>query len=146
MGELRFSSFQNPALNGFLDDVEVQQHIRKGNALLSQQVQPVRPIGMIHHEIGEAEWNQVRQRVGRPPGRVFDCDFLNVDVKGRDQLVLESLNLSVIRPKTIMVEIFRCKDVEDSLRSAVAKCLSSQGYTLTSRLHFSALFADRAVL
>jgi hypothetical protein len=160
-GELRFSRFDNPALNGFLPDLEVQRQTRRGCKLLDQIRVAVRNINDLLTEVEQTGRlaGHVRATAPAAAGPVLRdiaeaggggtsavglrVDFLNVDIEGLDLEILQSLDLSRWRPKGILVEILGCTDVQSVQRSPMCVFLESLGFGLFSRLHFSSLFVDR---
>jgi len=125
-GSLRFSMFDDPALNGFLSDEIVQAHLNRGIKLIEQTNIECQPLNVI-----------LRGLRMLPP-----IDLLAIDVEGLDLEVIKSNDFSEHRPKLILTEILGTSDMTSVVDSQVARALMIEGYKLFSRLHFSVLFMD----
>lgn len=71
---------------------------------------------------------------------------MSVDVEGLDIEVFESNDFTKWRPKVVVSEILGCSDIRSVMNSDVCKYLEGIGYKFFSRLHFSALFMDAALV
>jgi FkbM family methyltransferase len=125
-GVLRFSMFDDPALNGFLSDDMVQAHLNRGIHLIEQKNVECQPLKMI------------LQRVAPIP----PIDLLTIDAEGLDIEVIKSNDFRIHRPKLILTEILGASDMTSVVNSEVSETLVTLGYRLFSRLHFSVLFID----
>ncbi|MBC7801985.1 MAG: FkbM family methyltransferase [Gemmatimonadaceae bacterium] len=128
-GHLRYSMFTDPALNGILPEAMIASHVRRGIALIGQTEIEVQPLPVILDRHG-----------------VTAIDLLSVDIEGLDEDVLRSHDFTRCRPKLVLVEILGTAGIETVQASPIARLLDDRGYALFSRLHFSALFMDRALL
>jgi FkbM family methyltransferase len=129
-GSLRFSMFDDPALNGFLSDDMVQAHLNRGVRLIEQKSIECEPLNMILEKVGPL-----------PP-----IDLLTIDAEGSDLEVINSHDFIQHRPKLILTEILGTSDMVSVIGSEVAQTLTAKGYKLFSRLHFSVLFMDQKYL
>jgi FkbM family methyltransferase len=125
-GMLRFSMFEEAALNGFLPDSMVEYHVRRGCDLVNQA------------EVQTESLASILTRVDAPR----EIDLLSVDVEGLDIEVLESNDFSRWRPKVILAEIIGCSDIVSVMNSPIARFVEGKGYRTFSRLHFSTIFVD----
>lgn len=72
-------------------------------------------------------------------------DYLNIDIEGLDEAVLEDVHTWPVKPAVIMVEIYG-SSVEDVLNSVAAQNLGKQGYVFTERTGHTAVFVNKASL
>ena len=133
-GEMLFSRFNSPMLNGFLDAGTISSHIRRGVVLLDQIWVPVRPLAAL------LESNNVP----------YAPDVMSLDVEGHEMSVLESNDWGRWRPKMIVAEVLNpggiC-DVVKILEHPISRYLIDEhGYGLVSRLHYSLIFVDRTYI
>jgi FkbM family methyltransferase len=133
-GEMLFSRFSSPMLNGFLDPGTIAFHVRRGEVLLDQISVPVRPLAALLEE------NDVPHHP----------DVMSLVVEGHEMPVLETNDWDRWRPKMIVAEVLNpggvC-DVVKILRRPVSRYLTEKhGYGLVSRLHLSLIFMDRKYL
>ena len=127
---MMFSMFDDAGLNGFLPQAMIDSHVRRGCKLVGQTPVTTKPLSQI---LDEAD----------APTTI---DMMDVDVEGLDIEVLESNDWNRWRPKVILAEILGCSDVRSVMNSDVAKYLEGRNYRLFSRLHFSSLFMDAALV
>lgn len=73
-------------------------------------------------------------------------DLLSVDAEGADMEVLESLDFERYRPRLVITEILGCHDIEAVTQSPAYRFLREKGYAFFSRLHYSCVFMDKALL
>lgn len=69
-------------------------------------------------------------------------DYLNIDIEGLDEAVLEDLHICPVKPTVIMVEIYgHC--VSEVLNSLATQNLAKQGYVFTERTGHTAVFINK---
>lgn len=78
------------------------------------------------------ETNTLQQVLDKHSRNFKEIDFLNVDVEGMDQRVLESNNWQRYKPKVIVVEI-RCKDLDDVKEQVTSLYLTDLGYKIVAK-------------
>ena len=127
--QLLFSMFSNPMLNGFLPPEVVALQVQNGAKLIEQRVIAVAPLSSILRLHG-----------------IHSVDFLSIDVEGLDEEVVKSLDLAACRPKLILMEVLGARDIADIQSNSATKLMNELGYTLFSRLHFSVLYMDKALV
>jgi FkbM family methyltransferase len=123
-GVLRYTSFSDPGLNGFLTQEEVTRTVSRGVQSLQQIEIQVKDINSVLAEHSADK----------------EIDLLSIDVEGMDYDILNSLSDSY-RPRLVITEVLGASDVRSVLEKPVTKLMEGRGYTLFSRLHFSAIFA-----
>ena len=128
-GQLEYSMFSNPSLNGFLTDDVVRTQVARGSELLGQIVVEVQTLSAV------LEAHAIDQ-----------VDFLTIDAEGLDEEIFKSLDLTRWRPRLVMMEILGASDVISVQSSSTNRLMTENNYTLYSRMHFSALYMDRALL
>jgi hypothetical protein len=121
-----FTLFDRPELSGFLTPQEIACQESRGARVVSQtNVALGRMVDILAHN------------------DVCRCDFLNIDVEGREWDVLMGWPWGRMRPKVICVEVIS-KGMRKFLEEPVVKFLEDAGFTLASRLHCTAVFVDGA--
>jgi len=102
-------------------------------------------------ERGQGPWLLIRE-VPVATARLADVldkhvegkiDFLNVDVEGLDQEVLESNDWERSRPYIVLVELFG-RSMAEVVDSTVASLLAKQDYELFAKTVNTAFFRDRS--
>lgn len=115
---LTFFCFDQPLLNGFYDEAEVQKNVRERKyRLISKTKIETRTLTQILDQY-------------LPPRQPID--FLSIDVEGLDLSVLRSIDWSRYRPKVILIEILHF-DFRKLPQYEIYNFLSGQGYTFYSR-------------
>lgn len=66
-------------------------------------------------------------------------DYLNIDIEGLDESVLEDINMWPMKPKVLMVEIY-AKTIRDMLDNKTVKNLEKNGYQFVERTGHTAIF------
>jgi len=126
-GRKTFLRFSDPSLNGFLPEETARMHEARGFPILERVAINCLPL------------NDVLAKYANRP-----VDLLNVDVEGMDEAILRSLDLRRWRPTMIVTEILEFGPIDEVVNSPIHRYLTRNGYLLFSRLHFSAIFIDRA--
>lgn len=70
---------------------------------------------------------------------IGDVDYLNVDIEGYDQAIIEEFNFSRCRPKVISIEDYS-NNIKDALSSRITTLLSANGYVLVGRAGPTSIF------
>lgn len=122
-----FYIFDDPALNGFLDNETVSSHIARNIKLLQKVEIPLISINAILLEHAKNK----------------SIDVLNIDIEGLDFEVLNDLDMKVFRPKLIITETLGADFLDDVTKSETFNLLSQNEYGLFSRLHYSTIYACR---
>jgi FkbM family methyltransferase len=126
-GILTFSVFSATELNGFLPEEVLRQHKARG-----------------FERTGEIEIETRTLSSILSAHAVDNIDLLSIDVEGMDENILRSLDFQRWRPKLIIAEVLGASDMASVQRHSITLLLAQNGYTLFSRLHFSAVFMDAA--
>jgi FkbM family methyltransferase len=149
-GQLLYTQFTEPMLNGFLEDKFVERHVRLGEGqVLSRKCIPVAP---------------AREIISEHFGHEQTIDLLNVDVELLELPVLRSIDFKSFRPKVIVIEIhgpgnqsdweemedptkaIRGWDIETIGRTPEAEFLRAAGYAFFSRFWHSSIFVDETFI
>jgi FkbM family methyltransferase len=123
-GTCRYHFFDNPTLNGILDDSTIQSHIARGVNYKGSMSMPTK----ILDNILETHWNHP------------EMDLLSIDIETSDLGVIKTLNLERWKPKMIIAEILGYTSINDILGSETVRYLAENNYVFFSRLHFSSIF------
>lgn len=70
---------------------------------------------------------------------IRDVDYLNVDIEGYDQAIIEEFDFSRCRPTVISIEDYS-SSIRDALSSKITSLLSAQGYELVGRAGPTSIF------
>jgi FkbM family methyltransferase len=127
-GEMRFTQFDDPGLNGFLSDTEIERHKKRGVRVIGQTTLACREI------------NEILNLYAKD----VNIDLMSIDVEGMDEIILRQFDFSKWRPKAIITEVLGCHSVADVQDTPVHRLLRSKKYFLHSRLHFSCIYVDQA--
>jgi len=143
-GTLVYTSFTDPALNGFLEDKWVDRHVRMGTSkVVSRTPVRVAPAREIFDEYLRGEPS---------------IDMLNIDVELLEMEVLSSIDFKSFRPKVIVIELHGPVheldttkkipnfDIETIGQTREANLLKANGYAFFSRICHSSIFVDRKLL
>lgn len=122
-GDLRFTIFTDPGLNGFLSDEEVEGHLRNGQVMVEQRIVPCRTLDDLIDE-------HAKQPI----------DLMSIDVEGLDYRILKSMSRH--RPKMIITETLGHQSVLSVLASPICQLMMERDYAFVSRLDFSCIFID----
>ncbi len=129
-GSATFYEFQDAHLNGFLSTDAIAEKRRENKS-------PVRSREIRFGPLTELLETHARDRA---------IDFMSVDIEGKDEEVLQTMDFARWRPKLLAVEILGKRLVRDVESSSTYGMLVSRGYELFSRLHFTSFFVDPASL
>jgi len=126
-GVLRFTVFNDPGLNGFVDDQQIEAHKLRGIEVLGQFELQCKTVESLLNE-----------------HCVSNIDLMSIDVEGLDGEILATFPFHRVRPKLIITEVLACHSASDVKRTLSHKVLRRKGYMLFSRLHMSCIYIDRA--
>jgi FkbM family methyltransferase len=70
---------------------------------------------------------------------IGDVDYLNVDIEGYDQAIIEEFDFSRCHPKVISIEDYS-NNIRDTLSSGITAVLSANGYVLVGRAGPTSIF------
>lgn len=121
---LTFYIFNDPALNGFSDQLSVE---RQNEQFFIKETKTLKtkPLSEVLDQY-------------LPPGQTID--FLSVDVEGLDLQVLKSNNWEKYRPEFVLAECLDTPLVAGVANNEVSRFLQSQGYEPVSKLVHTVIF------
>jgi FkbM family methyltransferase len=121
----KYLCFDEPLLNGFLDQAAIDHHLARGHCIISE------------HSVEFVSINCLLKR-HMPRRRV---DFLNIDIEGMEHFILSEWDFSQWLPSVIAIEIHGFYGVTEISETPVANLLKERGYTFVSRLWHTSIFA-----
>jgi FkbM family methyltransferase len=124
-GQLLFTIFTDPGLNGFLSDEDVKTHVDRGQVVVERKTIECRTI------------NDIIETHAKQP-----IDLMSIDVEGLDYRIIRSM-AEKHRPKMIITETLGYPDVVSVLSSPIYGLMTSRDYSFVSRLDFSCIFIDK---
>ena len=124
--ELLYYQFEEPALNGFDLDT-VLRYEKEGNAVKEKKMMPTFPLRQILDK--HLPLNQT-------------IHFLNIDVEGFDNEVLESNDWMKYRPLYVLVEDVQTVNYARTEKSKIVKFMSRKNYDLICKTLHTLIFHD----
>lgn len=121
--KLTYYGFEEPALNGFSDQLSKSRN-REDHKLLFKKVIQTKTLAEI---------------LDRYLPKKQKIDFLSVDVEGLDYRVLKSNNWQKYLPTFILTEILY-DDISEITASKIYKLLKSKKYNLVAKTGFTVIF------
>ena len=125
-GELTYYMFDEPALNGFDQQLSTDRDTKSSYRILEHRQVQVRRLDSLLSE------TLPKQQA---------IDFLSIDVEGLDFDVVQSNDWDRFRPQYVLVEIFG-HGLEEVLESESARYLVEQNYRAISRTRHTVFFED----
>lgn len=125
-GKMLFTVFDQPELNGFVDDGTIAYHESRGIKVVRRVEIDCVTLNSICEEYVKDGW----------------VHLLSIDVEGLDLRILKAADLEKWRPAVIVIEVPGYFSIKSILKSPVTRFLSRRDYVFFSRLHFSCMYVD----
>ena len=124
-GSGKYFSFDDPMLNGLLDQDTIEWHIGHGCTVLG---------------VDDVPFCSVENLLSKYVPAGVAIDYLNIDVEMMEHRILSDWDFSRWRPTIIAVEIHGPLDILEIALTPVATLLRRAGYTFISRLWHTSIF------